>query len=135
MSSFLFSSTNPPKYSCSFILYKSSTAGILCFNTTLIKFDEKSINSCVLATKSVSQFISAIAAILESVKAAITPYLATLPDLFSAYANPYSLSLTRAFSISPFEDSNAFLHSFIGEPEMSLNYLISCAEMLNLLIN
>ena len=106
----------------------STFSGLLATKASKAKF-AKFKKSSFLATKSVSQFTSIIAADLPPSKILVNtvPSLAVLSARFAATAAPFLRKISIATSKTPLDSSSAFLQSIIPAPVLSLNSFTCCA--------
>ena len=100
---------------------KASISSTSFSRAIFARLSTKVMNSSFLATKSVSEFTSTMAAALPSAADAIftRPIAAILPAFFAALARPFSLRSSTALSISPSVSTSAFLQSIIPAPVIS----------------
>ena len=83
------------------------------------------LNASPFATKSVSQLISKIIALLPLVLTIVKPSAAIrVADFLAAFAIPFSRNQSQAFSMSRLLSSKAFLQSIIPAPVRSLKILM-----------
>jgi hypothetical protein len=78
--------------------YKASTSAASELTICLTTLATNVWNFSFLATKSVSEFTSTIAAFPSSTNVATTPSAAILPDFFTAVASPFFLNTSIAAS-------------------------------------
>ena len=98
----------------------SKSTGLLAATTSAI-FLTNPWNSAFLATKSVSELTSTIAAVSPSNTKAVKPSAAIRSAFLAAFAIPFSLNQSNDFSMSPSQASKAFLQSIIPAPVFSRN--------------
>jgi len=126
ISSFICSSMLPlpPGYGRARILLMSS---VFASRTAFAILFTRSAKSSFLATKSVSHesFTNETRFLSEEVAVPILPSEVSLSAFFAAFAMPFCLRRSIAFSRSPFVSVRAFLHSIIPAPVRSLSAFIS----------